>query len=85
MSNKEDSQDQPKVPSSIATPKFKRGVKGFFTETSREMKKVNWPTKKETSRLTFVVMSLVVIVATMLSGMGWVADTFVTLVTKGSV
>lgn len=85
MSSKDDSQNQPKSPTSIATPKFKRGLKGFFTETSREMKKVNWPTKKETTRLTFVVISLCVVVAGLLSGMGWVAGTFVDLVTKGSV
>jgi preprotein translocase SecE subunit len=75
--------DRPKAPSSIATPKFKRGLKGFLSDTSREMKKVNWPTKKETNRLTFVVLSLVVVIAVMLSMMGWVSDTFVALITKG--
>jgi preprotein translocase SecE subunit len=75
----------PKGPASIATPKFKRGMKGFLTETKREMKKVNWPSKKETNRLTFVVMSLVVGLALMLSAMGYVADTLITLITKGHV
>lgn len=83
--DKDSGQDRPKAPTSIATPKFKRGLKGFFTDTSREMKKVNWPSKKETNRLSFVVLSLVVVVATLLSVMGWVSDTFIQLLTKGHV
>lgn len=83
--NKDSGQDRPKAPTSIATPKFKRGLKGFIADTSREMKKVNWPTKKETNRLSFVVLSLVVIIATLLSLMGWVSDTFIQLLTKGHV
>ena len=82
---KDDKQDKPKPPGSIATPKLKRGLKGFFHDTSREMKKVNWPAKKETNRLTFVVLSLVIIIAVMLSLMGWASDTLVTLITKGKV
>jgi len=82
---KDDRQDKPKPAVSIATPKFKRGLKGFFTDTSREMKKVNWPTKRETSRLTFVVLSLVVVIAVMLSIMGWASDTFVAVITKGRI
>lgn len=74
-----------KGPSSIATPKFKRGLKGFLSETSREMKKVNWPTKKETNRLTFVVIALCIAIALILGGMGLVANTLVTLVNKGRV
>ncbi len=83
--NQDSGQDRPKAPSSIATPKFKRGLKGFLTDTSREMKKVNWPTKKETNRLSFVVLSLVVFVATLLSLMGWISDAFIQIVTKGHV
>ncbi len=85
MSNKDDSQDKPKLGGAIATPKFKRGIKGFLTDTSREMKKVTWPTRKETSRLTVVVISLVVIIAVMLSLMGWVSDGLVAIVTKGHI
>jgi preprotein translocase SecE subunit len=77
--------DKPKAPSTIATPKMKRGLKGFIHETKREMKKVNWPSRKETNRLTFVVLSLVVLIAVMLSVMGWASDTLVTIITKGRV
>ncbi len=80
-----DTTNTPKGPTSIATPKMKRGFKGFLSDVKREMKKVNWPTKKETNRLTGVVVSLVVVVALALTGMGWVADTLVTLITTGRV
>ena len=76
--------DSPK-PGSIATPKFKRGFKGFLSDTNRELKKVNWPTKKETTRLTGVVISLVIVLASALVGMGWVADTLVGILTRGKV
>ena len=82
--SRKDDKQQPKAPSSIATPRFKRGLKGFLSDTNRELKKVSWPSRKETTRLTFVVLSLVVVVAVMLSLMGWVSDTFVLLITKGS-
>lgn len=75
--------DKTKLPAAIATPKFKRGLKGFVADTNREMKKVSWPTRKETTRLTSVVLSLVVLVAVMLSLMGWASSTIVDLITKG--
>jgi len=83
MSN--DSNDRPKPATAIATPKFKRGLKGFLTDTNREMKKVIWPARRETSRLTFVVLSLCVIVAVMMFVMGWMSDTLIAVLTKGRV
>lgn len=34
----------------------KRGIGGFITDVRREMKHVSWPTTKEATRLTGVVM-----------------------------
>jgi len=82
---KDGGQGKPKPPTAIATPKFKRGLKGFVADTKREMNKVNWPTKKETTRLTSVVLSLVIVIAVMLSLMGWASDTVVALITKGKI
>jgi preprotein translocase SecE subunit len=82
---KESGQAKAKPPTAIATPKFKRGLKGFIADTKREMNKVNWPTKKETTRLTSVVLSLVIVIAVMLSLMGWASDTVVALITKGKI
>jgi preprotein translocase subunit SecE len=46
------------VPSSVATPKFNRGIRGFFAEVGREMRKVNWPPRSETTRLTGIVLAV---------------------------
>lgn len=75
----------PKTPTSIATPKMKRGLKGYIAETKREMKKVIWPSNRETTRLTFVVLCLVIFLAIMLSAMGYVADVMINVITKGKV
>jgi preprotein translocase subunit SecE len=68
----------PKTPTSIPTPNLKRGPKRYFSEVKREMKKVVWPTPKETTRLTGIVISLcviLVVVMTLLSdGTGMVMD-----------
>lgn len=56
----------PETPSTIALPKSKRGTKGFFAEVKREIKKVNWPTKEETTRLTGVVLTVCALVVLIL-------------------
>lgn len=43
---------------SVPLPKSKRGMKGFISEVGRELKKVTWPTRTETNRLTGVVMAV---------------------------
>jgi len=47
-----------------------RQLVGFFRETQIEVRKVVWPTGKETTQTTLVVMGLVVVVALFL----WVLD-----------
>jgi preprotein translocase SecE subunit len=42
----------------VVTPGSKRGLKGFFAETARELRKVNWPSRAETTRLTLVVLTV---------------------------
>ena len=44
----------------VALPSSRRGVKGFFSETARELRKVNWPSPRETTRLTGVVLTVCV-------------------------
>lgn len=70
---------------SLPIPKSRRGLKGFFNEVIREMKKVNWPTKKETNRLTGVVMGVTLLSVAILTAMGIVFGTLVNLITKGTV
>jgi preprotein translocase subunit SecE len=54
------SKDSSKAPKggSVPIPKMNRGVKGFYRDVVREMKHVNWPTRKETTRLTGVVLGV---------------------------
>ena len=85
MANNEPENQGPKQPSSIPIPKSKRGMKGFFTDVNRELKKVNWPSRPETNRLTGVVLAVCVMMAVLLLAMGEVAQTFVSLITKGTV
>lgn len=69
---------EPKGTTSLPTPNLKKGPKRFFSDVKREMKKVTWPTKKETTRLTGIVISLCVVlvaVMTLLSlGAGTIMD-----------
>lgn len=69
----------------VPVPKSKRGAKGFLNEVGREMKKVSWPTKPETNRLTTVVLAVCVILVTFLSVIGYVFQFVIDFITKGRV
>jgi len=49
------------------------------------MKKVSWPTRTETNRLTGVVLAVTILSVLILTGLGVVFGTLVDLITKGSV
>ena len=68
---------------SVPVPKSKRGVKGFFNEVNREMKKVSWPTRIETNRLTAVVLTVCAGLVVLFTALSYVFDTVVTILTKG--
>jgi preprotein translocase SecE subunit len=42
----------------LPLPKSRRGIRGFFRETIREMRHVHWPTRQETNRLSGVVLTI---------------------------
>jgi len=44
----------------------------FLREVVSELKKVNWPTKNETIRLTGVVIIISAVVAAFIGGLDWV-------------
>jgi len=69
---------------SVPIPKSKRGVKGFFNEVGREMKKVSWPTRAETNRLTAVVLVVCAGLVVLFTALSVVFDTLVSLLTKGT-
>jgi len=51
----------------------------FLKEVRLEMKKVNWPTRKETTRFTLIVVGVCLAVATYLGGLDFI---FTTLLNK---
>jgi preprotein translocase subunit SecE len=38
-------------------------LKAYFAESYKELRKVNWPTRKETTRLTIVVIVFSLVIA----------------------
>ncbi len=71
--------------SAAPLPRSRRGIKGFFSEVGRELKRVNWPTRTETNRLTGVVLGVCLFAAVIISGLSWVSSIVVSLLTKGKV
>jgi len=61
-----------------------RGFKGFLTEARTEMTRVTWPTPKETSRLTGVVLAVCGIVVALLFVLSLVVDGALTFIIKGA-
>jgi preprotein translocase SecE subunit len=80
------SMDEPRKPQgSVPIPRSKRGLKGFISEVGREMKKVSWPTRAETNRLTGVVLGVCILVGTIMILMGSMFGALIDFLTKGSV
>jgi preprotein translocase subunit SecE len=44
----------------------------FFKEVKTEMKRVNWPTRKETIRYTLIVVGISIAVAIFLGGLDFI-------------
>ena len=48
------------------------GITGFLKEVRLEVKKVNWPTRKETLRYTLIVIGVSAVVAAFLGGLDFI-------------
>lgn len=73
----------PETPSSIATPKIRRGIRSYIAEVGREMRKVNWPPREETTRLTGVVLAVCGLVVLLLMAFNYVFLFLIDGATKG--
>ena len=62
-------------------PKSNRGLKGYFQEVRREIKKVNWPTIPETHRLTGVVLGVCALLVALLTTLSELFGFVVTFLT----
>lgn len=61
----------PSVSADVPVPNLKRrGVSGFLADVRREMKHVTWPTRKEATRLTGVVLAVCFAAVLLLYGLG---------------
>lgn len=69
----------------VALPSSKRGAKGYIAETSRELRKVNWPSPRETTRLTGIVLTVCISQALILLVMSEVFDKVITILEKGKL
>ena len=50
----------------------------FLKEVKMEIKKINWPTRKETIRYTLIVIGVSVAVASFLGGLDFIFNTLIT-------
>jgi len=70
----------------VALPSIKkRGLKGYFRDVIREMKHVHWPSRRETNRLTGVVLAVCVITIGVLTALSIVFDTLFKQVFRAGV
>lgn len=53
-------------------------IKDFFIKSKQELKKVNWPTKKETIRYTIFVISFSLILAIFLAFFDFIFENILT-------
>jgi preprotein translocase subunit SecE len=68
---------------SVPVPKMRRGLKGFYKDVVREMKHVTWPTPKEASRLTGVVLAVCAGIIVLLQGLAILFHEIVTVIVTG--
>jgi preprotein translocase subunit SecE len=53
-------------------PKITERVKEYFIDTRGELRKVTWPTRKQATNLTLIVLAVTVAMAFFLGGVDWV-------------
>jgi preprotein translocase subunit SecE len=75
----------PRPAKSVPKLRTDRGLKNFFQEIGREMKKVNWPTRAETNRLTGVVLAVCLLLVVVLTALSYAFDLIVKFIVQGSL
>ncbi|MHB8636326.1 MAG: preprotein translocase subunit SecE [Fimbriimonadaceae bacterium] len=68
----------------VALPTSRRGAKGFFAETGRELRKVNWPSPRDTTRLTGIVLTVCIGQACVLLVLSSVFGIIIDILEKGA-
>jgi preprotein translocase subunit SecE len=61
-------------------PKITERVKEYFIDTRGELRKVTWPTRKQATNLTLIVLAVTVAMAVFLGGVDWVFANLIALI-----
>ena len=61
-------------------PKIIERVKEYFVDTRGELRKVTWPTRRQTTNLTLIVLAVTVVMALFLGGVDWVFANLIALI-----
>lgn len=61
-------------------PKFTTKVKNYFKGVRSELKKVNWPTKKELTNYTIVVLSTTLALTIVIWGLDFIFKGLLTVI-----
>lgn len=69
----------------VALPTSRRGARGFLAETARELRKVNWPSPRDTTRLTGIVLTVCVGQAVVLLVLQSVFGAIIDILEKGKL
>lgn len=57
---------------SAAPKKKQNAISRYFRETVAELRKVNWPTREEATKLTWIVLTVIVIMSSFLGIMDYI-------------
>jgi len=61
-------------------PKITDRVKEYFIDTRGELRKVTWPTRKQATKLTLIVLAVTLVMALFLGGVDWVFANLIALI-----
>lgn len=71
-----DKEKQQREKTSVIT-RFSEGARRYFRETRGELRRVTWPTREESQRLTLVVIGVTIVFAVFLGALDFVFSTIV--------
>lgn len=61
----------------VPVPDMRRGIRGFFEDVKRELKRVIWPSRSDTVRLTGTVLIVCVLFILYLWTVGYIVDVII--------
>jgi preprotein translocase subunit SecE len=65
------------VAKSVSKKKKQNPITRYFRETAVELRKVNWPTRKDATQLTIIVLIVIALFSAFLAGLDLVFSRFI--------